>query len=112
MRPQQLLLVDSNNEEYEWKLVPNSEPGSESPAPEEYKDGIGLTGFNFPEAFSPPAASNRLATSENAANCNKENWREFIQFLKMSGGLLLVCCSLQGHTEREATSCGCWFTTL
>jgi hypothetical protein len=52
MRPQKLSLVDRNEASYVWKLVEDSEP-NEGTAPLEYEDGIGLSGFNFAEAFKP-----------------------------------------------------------
>jgi hypothetical protein len=57
MRPQQLVLVNSNHEQYVWKLVADSEPEAGIANPEEYKDGIGLAGFNFLESFAAPAGN-------------------------------------------------------
>jgi hypothetical protein len=51
-KPQQLQLVDRNETEYYvWNLVKDSEPVPYT-APEEYTDGIGLCGFDFPEEFN------------------------------------------------------------
>jgi hypothetical protein len=51
MRPQKLMLVTQNAEEYVWDLVEDSEPEPET-VPGEYSDGIGLCGFDFTEAFA------------------------------------------------------------
>jgi hypothetical protein len=51
MRPQQLLLVDGNHEQYEWKLVADSEPAADNETPVEYDDGIGLSGLDFLDMF-------------------------------------------------------------
>jgi hypothetical protein len=49
--PMQVQLVEQGQvQEYVWKLVPCSEP-DEGTAPEEYADGVGLSGFNFPDTF-------------------------------------------------------------
>jgi hypothetical protein len=56
MAPQKLVLVERNAEEYVWTLVEDSEPYDTDPAPEEYQDGIGLVGFDFPELFKPETA--------------------------------------------------------
>jgi hypothetical protein len=57
MRPMQIQIVELGNVagDYVWELVSDSEPdNSGSAAPEEYADGTGLIGFNFPELFKVP----------------------------------------------------------
>jgi hypothetical protein len=55
-RPQKLALVERNEEEYVWNLTEDSEP-EPGTAAVEYTDGIGLIGFNFPEAFKEPTGA-------------------------------------------------------
>ena len=55
MRPTQLVLVRrSEEQQYLWNLVEDSEP-LVGTALEEYAN-IGLAGFDFPESFKPPSA--------------------------------------------------------
>jgi hypothetical protein len=99
MRPQQLLLVNRNDDQvFEWKLVQDSEP--ETPPPEEY-ERTGLIGINFPELFSSSNAGavhnlpylkllqkiwpgdweqhlhqiNQRIAAENALNHGKKNYK-------------------------------------
>jgi hypothetical protein len=100
MRPQQLLLVEQNAEQYVWNLVEESNPEIVT---EEYRGGIGLCGFDFGEAFKPPSSDgevhsypylkllqkmwpgdwkqqlpqlNTKAAAENASHSGNKNWRD------------------------------------
>jgi hypothetical protein len=55
MRPQTLKLVHQNDTSYVWTAVEDSEP-AEGTAAAEYQDGVGLSYFDFNEAFNAPKA--------------------------------------------------------